>query len=173
MAEENKVEEEKKMEENKEEANAKVVKNEQKKAPVKKQKVISKKEEATVKGASYPISRKHSMYLCRFIKNKSIDKAIKDLEKVISLKVSVPYKGEIPHRKNSSPGRYPVKASGYFIKLLKSLKGNCIVNGLDVDKALIVTATASGAFRPMRSGGRAAKRTTITLIAKEKLGGKN
>jgi len=36
------------------------------------------------------------------------------------MKKAVPMKGEIPHRKGIGTGRYPVKASAFFIKLLKN-----------------------------------------------------
>jgi len=129
---------------------------------------IKKKDEAVAHGAGLPISKKHSMYICSFIKNKKIDNAIADLQKVIKLKKAVPFKGEIPHRKgNIERGRYPVKAAGYFINLLKSLKGNVITNQMEIEETKIYIASASWANRPMRRGGRLAKRTNIVLKAKE------
>lgn len=127
-----------------------------------------KKEKAFAKGVNIKASKKQCMYLCSFIKNKLIDKAIEDLELVIKFKKPVPFKGEIPHRKGRiMSGRYPVKASGLLIKLLKGLKGNAIVNGLDIDKTKITLASASLASLPARSGNRHAKRTNIILEAKE------
>ncbi|MBU0467274.1 MAG: hypothetical protein KJ718_03630 [Nanoarchaeota archaeon] len=140
-------------------------KTEDKKEPVKQE--IKKKEEAIAKGAALPISKKHSIYICRLIKNKSIDQAISELEQVIKLKKVVPFKGEIPHRKGMGPGRYPVKAAGYFINLLKGLKGNAITNGLELEKTKICLGSATWANRPMRRGGRLAKRTNVLLKAKE------
>lgn len=131
-------------------------------------KKIVKKEEAIARGISLPISKKHSMYLCAFIKGKSIDQALADLEKVGKLKLAVPYKGEIPHRKgNMERGRYPVNASKFFINLLKSLKGNAITNGLELDETRIYFGSATWAARPMRRAGRLAKRTNVTTKAKE------
>src|SRR3989344_6408057 len=49
----------------------------------KEEKQIVKKEEAIASGASLPISKKHSMYICRFIKGKSIDRSPSELEEVI------------------------------------------------------------------------------------------
>jgi ribosomal protein L22 len=164
-------------EEKKEEAKVEEPKKEEKPKEEKKKKVeeksIPKKEEAIANGSSLPISKKHSMYLCTFIKNKPIDDALKDLDKVLKYKKAVPYKGEIPHRKGmSTPGRYPIKAAGYFVNLLKGLKGNVIVNGMDLDKTKIYLASASWASRPTRRGGVSAKRTNIILKAKEFVGGK-
>lgn len=130
---------------------------------------VIKKEDAVARGSAVPISKKQAMYICKFIKNKEIDQAISDLTKVIMLKQAVPFKGEIPHRKGKGmmSGRYPVKASRYFINLLKALKGNAIVNGLELEKTRIAEASASWAARPMRTRSRSAKRTNVILKAKE------
>ena len=132
-----------------------------------------KKEEAVARGLSLHVSKKQCMYICRFIKNKSIDKAMLDLEQVIKLKRAIPFKGEIPHRKGMMSGRYPVKASKLFINLLKGLKGNISVNNLDLDKTVIYFASANWASRPLRREGRKAKRTSVTLKAREIQGGNN
>lgn len=126
-----------------------------------------KKPEAIARGINLPISKKHSMYICKFIKNKPIEKALYDLEKVIELKQAIPFKGEIPHRKGMMSGRYPIKASKFFINILKSLKGNAIINNLDLDKTRIVLASANWASRPARFDGRRAKRTHVIIKAME------
>jgi ribosomal protein L22 len=129
---------------------------------------ITKKDEAVANGVNLPVSKKHSMYICKFIKNKKIDDAIADLEKVAKLKKAVPFKGEIPHRKgNIERGRYPVNAAKYFINLLKGLKGNAITNQMEIEETKIYIASASWANRPMRRGGRLAKRTNVILKARE------
>ncbi|MCA9485227.1 MAG: hypothetical protein KC506_00075 [Nanoarchaeota archaeon] len=131
-----------------------------------KQKV--RKYEAFAKGQSLHVSKKQCMYLCNFIKNKKIDDAISDLEKVVKMKKAVPFKGEIPHRKgNIASGRYPVKAAKLFITMLKGLKGNAIVNLMELEETKIFTASASWARRPMRSGNRQGKRTNVVITAKD------
>ena len=133
------------------------------------EKKLPKKDEAVALGKSFHISKKHGMYICSFIKNKKIDDAMKDLGEVILMKRAVPFKGEIPHRKGKGmmSGRYPVKAAGLFINLLKSLKGNVLVNGMDLDKTRIKIASANWAARPMRSNRREGKRTHVVLKARE------
>lgn len=128
-----------------------------------------KKEFAMVNPQGLHMSRRHGTYICNFIKGKKIDDAIADLEKVIKLKVAIPFKGEIPHRKGKGmmSGRYPVRASGLMVTVLKSLKGNSVVNGLDLDKTVIYEASSNWASRPMKTGSRRAKRTHIILKAKE------
>ncbi len=128
-----------------------------------------KKEEATAKGLALHISKKHAVYICRFIKDKPIDKAISDLQAVLKYKKAVPFKGEVPHRKGKGmmSGRYPINASILFINLLKSLKGNVLVNNMDLEKTRIKIASPSWAARPLRRGSRQGKRTNVLLIARE------
>lgn len=136
---------------------------------------IAKKDVAVANAYGVHISKRHGMYISSFIKGKSIDKAISDLEEVIMFKKAVPFKGEIPHRKGKGmmSGRYPVAASKIFIPLLKTLKGNASVNGLDIDKTRISLASTNLASRPQRRGGEKGKRAHILLEAREiKLGGK-
>lgn len=129
---------------------------------------IVKKDEAVVRGNGVHASLKQSMAVCKFIKNKSIDEAIKDLEDVLKFKKVVPFKGEIPHRHGRiMSGRYPINVTKIFIPLLKTLKGNVIVNQMDLDKARITFASASNASRPSKRGGGRFKRANIILKAKE------
>jgi len=139
---------------------AKAVKKEDKKP-------IIKKEEAQAKGLNLHVSKRQCMYISTFIKNKSIDNAMHDLSLVIKMKKAVPFKGEIPHKKGMMGGRYPVKAAALFITLLKGLKGNALVNGLDPDKTRITLAVSNWASRPLRREGKKAKRTNVTLTARE------
>jgi len=133
------------------------------------QKLKVKKEKAIARGDSLHISKRHGMYICSFIKGKSIDSAIEDLNKVILLKKAVPFKGEIPHRKGKGmmSGRYPVNAAKIFIPMLKSLKGNVAVNGMDLSKTIITSASAHLAARPARRGGTHAKRAHVIIEARE------
>jgi ribosomal protein L22 len=146
-------------------ADAKPEPKKEKKKPV----ATVKKEKAIAKGSSLKVSKRQCMYICSFIKNKPIDKAIEDLEQVIKFKKIVPFKGEIPHRKGPGimSGRYPIKASALLIKTLKGLKGNAITNGLEPETTRITLASANWASRPVRSGNRKGKRTHVTLEARE------
>jgi ribosomal protein L22 len=128
-----------------------------------------KREEASANGYSLGMSLKQSMYISRFIKNKTIDQAIEDLLQVTKLKKIVPFKGEIPHRKGKGmmSGRYPVFASRHFISILKGLRGNAIANGMELERTKIYYSNPSWASRPMRRGGLHAKRVNILIKAKE------
>ncbi len=133
----------------------------------KKEKKI-KKDEAVINGISLPISTKDSVAICKFIKKKSIRKAIADLEEVLKFKKAIPMKGEIPHRKGKiMSGRYPIKAIGFFIKMLKNLQANSNVNGLE--EPIINEAVSNKASQPYgRFGSVRKKRTHIKIKAIEK-----
>lgn len=134
--------------------------------PEVKKPVITKKEEAVAKGVSLHMSKRHGMYVSNFIKGKKIDEAISMLEEVIKMKRAVPFKGEIPHRKGMMSGRYPINASKLFVQLLKGLRGNVLVNGMDLDKTRIYFAHSTFAQRHRKKLGNS-KRAHITLKAKE------
>lgn len=126
------------------------------------------KNEVYAVGRNYSFSQKHAAAVCKFIRGRTIPEAIALLERVQSKRVAVPMKGEIPHRKGDiERGRYPVKASYYIVKLLKSLKGNAAVKSLDEDSVVIKIAKADKGETPMRIGkrGRRGKSTHVTLIA--------
>ncbi len=145
-------------------------KKEEPKVPEKEKKKDEKpkKEEAVAKGLNLHASKKHCMYISSFIKAKPIDRAINELQEVIKMKRAIPFKGEIPHRKgNLMSGRYPIKASKQIIYVLKALRGNVLVNGLDLEKARIYFASASWASRPAKKGGMRFKRVNLILKAKE------
>ncbi|MEK6792358.1 MAG: hypothetical protein AABX96_00195 [Nanoarchaeota archaeon] len=128
-----------------------------------------KKDVAIVRAPSVHMSKRHGMYICSFIKGKSIDDAMKDLEKVILIKKAVPFKGEIPHRKGKGmmSGRYPVAASKIFISILKTLKGNVMFNDMNLEKTRIYSAYTNWASRPQRRGGQKGKRASVFIEAKE------
>jgi len=122
------------------------------------------KTEALVNGRDLRISTKHAVAICKFIRGKDIDKAIVKLNEVSLMKSAVPMKGEIPHRKGRiMSGRFPVKASGEFIKLLNSLRANAIVNEMEIEKFRIA-CMSNVASRPYKRFGRGkAKRSHVQV----------
>ncbi len=122
-----------------------------------------RKTEAVVNAKDLGISTKQAIALCNFIRKKDIDQAIFELELVKKMKKPVPMKGEIPHKKGIMSGRYPVKAAEVFIKILKSLKSNALLNELELEKVRIF-CKANVASRPYRRGGRTRfKRTHLQV----------
>ena len=113
-----------------------------------------KKTEAVVNGRDVRISNKHAIAICKFIKNKNIEEAIKKLEEVEKMKIAIPMQGEIPHRKGKiMSGRYPINAVKVFLMLLKSLKANAINNELELEKVKLASIT-NVASRPMKRFGQ-------------------
>lgn len=127
-----------------------------------------KKEIATVNATNSHVSTKYAVAICKFLKGKSIEKAIKDLEEVSNLRKAVPMKGEIAHRKGKMmSGKFPVRASKEFIILLKSLMGNA--NQHDLDEPIITLAVANkGTTTYGRMGRVQKKRSNIKIVASEK-----
>jgi len=122
-----------------------------------------KKTEAVVNGRNLSISTKHSIAICNLIRGKNIDKIIPILEQVEKMKKPIPMRGEIPHKKGMMSGRYPVKAVKEFIKLLKSLRANALVNELELERYKIF-CKANIASRPYKRFGKGRfKRTNVQI----------
>ena len=131
----------------------------------KKKEEIKKKDYAIVNGNDLPISTKESMDVCSMIRGRNIETAIKMLEEVIAFKRVVKMnKREVPHQKGKGvmAGRYPINASNEFIRLLKQLNANAIVNGLEIEKCKIF-CKANFASRPYKRGGAKFKRTHVVI----------
>lgn len=163
LAEQPKQETEKQKEKTKEEK----IKTEEKK--VEKQEKKLKKTEAVVFGKDLPISTKHAIAICNFIRGKKAEEAIMLLEEVAHFKRALPMKGEIPHRKGKiMSGRYPINATKQFIKLLKQLSANATVNDLDLENAKIECKADRASRSYRRFGSMKFKRTHVTLKLKAK-----
>jgi ribosomal protein L22 len=138
-------------------------KKEKKKIEVKK----VKKTKVFVNAKNLPISPKVASAICKFIKKKSIEQAIKDLEEVSNLKKPIPMKGEIPHRKGKiMSGRFPTKAAKEFITLLKSLKGNAMQH--EVENPMISEAISNKGASIYGGMGRKKKRANIKIVSTQK-----
>ena len=122
-----------------------------------------KKNEAVVNGRNLSMGIKHAMALCNYIRGKEIDTAIAMVDEVVHMRKAIPMRGEIPHRHGMMSGRYPVKAAGIMIVLLKSLKSNAIQHELELEKFKIF-AMPNVAPRPYKKFGAGRfKRTHITI----------
>jgi large subunit ribosomal protein L22 len=112
------------------------------------------------------MSPKHSIEIASFIRHQRVNDAIAYLNEVISLKKAIPFRRfnrNVAHKRglpgNWDAGRYPVKASKAYIKVLESVKKNAEYLGLDAENLEIIHATANRgraqkAFFP-RAMGRA------------------
>jgi len=128
-----------------------------------------KKDLAEVNARDLRISTKYAVNICRFIKFKTPERAIENLEKVLERKKPVPMRGEYPHQKGKgiAGAKYPQNATKVFINLVKSLKANSEVNGLN--NPIISLAISNQASMPRgRFGKWQRKRTHVKLVAIEK-----
>lgn len=129
---------------------------------------------AKVKGSSLPISTKHCIELCNFIRNKPINKIKKQLELVLEKKLAIPAKRfnkDRAHKKGKiAAGFYPQKATKQIILLLNSLEANAQNKGMSVKELILTKAIANKASKPLKYGrqrGLQAKRTHIDFEAQE------
>lgn len=135
----------------------------------------------SAKANELPISPKHSIEIAAFIRNMKADEAIAYLEDVVVLKKAIPFKRfnrNVAHKKSLKgwdAGRYPVKASQEFIRLIKSLKKNAEYIGLDPEKIRMIHISANRGRRTRSYFPRAMGRATpkmresinIEIIARE------
>ncbi len=97
-------------------------------------------------GREIPISPKMSREICGMIRGMKVEQAVKALEEVIDLKRAVPlkrYNKRVSHKPGVGPGRYPQKAAGEILKVIRSAMSNAEYKGLDVDGMVLTTVTAS------------------------------
>ncbi|MEK6809645.1 MAG: 50S ribosomal protein L22 [Nanoarchaeota archaeon] len=130
---------------------------------------------ASVYGKDIPISTKHAIEICNFIRGKSLQQSKKFLEQVIVMKTAVPfkiYKRNVGHKPgNMAAGRYPTKASRYILSLLSSLESNAENKGLDVSSLYLTEIIPNRASRPFHFGRKRRikmKRTHIQIFAEER-----
>lgn len=104
---------------------------------------------ARAKANELPVSPKHAIEIARFIRNQDVNRAISYLNDVVEKKKAVPFRRfnrNVAHKRGLEgwdAGRYPVKASQGYIKLLESIKKNAEYSGLDADRLVIVHAAAN------------------------------
>ncbi len=130
---------------------------------------------AKVIGNDLPISTKFSVEICNFIRHKNLKKAKDMMQRVLDMKDAVPMKRfnkDLAHKPGKmAGGRYPLKASKYFLDLLNALEKNAENKGLNVELLNINFAVANKGAKQWHSGRkrrRVAKRTNIELRVIEK-----
>jgi large subunit ribosomal protein L22 len=103
---------------------------------------------ARVYGKDLRISPKHATEISREIKGMKIGVAKAYLESVMEKKKPVAFKKynkKVGHKRGLvgwDAGRYPVKASRFFLKLLTELQANAEYKGLDAERLRIVHAAS-------------------------------
>lgn len=134
---------------------------------------LDRKAAAKAMGKSLPISPKVSIEISNFLRGKELDKAIATLKRVQAKEQPVPYRrftNAVGHRTGPlAAGRYPVKAAGYFLKLLTNAKANASAQGLS-GTLVISHIAANRASEPLRNRAKERvtfKRTHVEVIVTE------
>ena len=121
---------------------------------------------AKAKANELNMSPKQSIEIATFIRHQRVNDAIAYLNEVVKLKKAIPFRRfnrNVAHKRglpgNWDAGRYPVKASKAYIRILESAKKNAEYLGLDTENLEIIHASANRgraqkAFFP-RAMGRA------------------
>jgi large subunit ribosomal protein L22 len=119
-------------------------------------------------------SPKHSIEIANFIRHQRVNDAIAYLNQVVALKKAIPFRrfnSNVAHKRglpgNWDAGRYPVKASKAYIRILESVKKNAEYIGLDPENLEIIHVTANRgrsqkSFFP-RAMGRASPKARETV----------
>ena len=159
------------VDEKKVEAKKEDVKVDEKKVEVKKKvKDIPKKDVAIANGFSLKISPKQSKYVCRVIRGKSPEAAVKRLQEVIDEKRPVPMAGlEVGHKKGKglAGGKFPKNACKGIMEIVKQVGANAVVAG--IESPIITIAKSDRASAPYRKAGRKAKRTHMHIEVMDKI----
>ena len=129
---------------------------------------------AKAKANELNMSPKHSIEIATFIRHQRLNDAIAYLNDVISLKKAIPFRRfnrNVAHKRglpgNWDAGRYPVKASKAYIRVLESVKKNAEYIGLDAENLEIIHVSANRgraqkSFFP-RAMGRATPKVRETV----------
>ena len=129
---------------------------------------------AKAKANELNMSPKHSIEIATFIRHQRVNDAIAYLNEVVGLKKAIPFRRfnrNVAHKRglpgNWDAGRYPVKASKAYIRVLESVKKNAEYIGLDADNLEIIHVTANRgraqkSFFP-RAMGRATPKVRETV----------
>jgi large subunit ribosomal protein L22 len=104
---------------------------------------------AKASGHDLKISPKHSVEICRTIRNMYLGDAKAFLEDVIEKKTVVPFKRhnkKVGHRKDLQgwpSGRYPVKAAKEILNVLENAEANAENQELDLDNLKLIHISAN------------------------------
>ena len=125
-------------------------------------------------GIALPISFKHSVEICGFIRYKNVNDAKKMLQKVVEKKMAIPFKRydfDLGHKTKVGPARFPEKASIEFIKLIENVESNAQFKGLNTSNLIINHISAHNAGKAWHYGRfsrRRVKRANIEICLEEK-----
>lgn len=109
---------------------------------------IDPEKSAKAIGRELPISSKASVEVCRSVRGKMVEDAVKFLEDVIALKRPINYRryrGEAGHKKGKKfgPGKYPKKTAQAILDVIRHAQHNAEYKGLDSENMRIVHVSSS------------------------------
>lgn len=121
------------------------------------------------------ISHKHAREVALAIRGMYLNKAREFLENVVAKKQPVAYrryKNEVGHKSNLQgfpAGRFPVKTSREFLRLLDNLEANAEYKGMDLDRLKLIHVSAYPGvkirrFIPRAYGRNTAKNNTLVHV---------
>jgi large subunit ribosomal protein L22 len=124
-----------------------------------------------------PVSTKHTIEICTYLRYKSTKEAKSILEKVIAKKAPIPFvrfKRNVGHKAGIAAGRFPVKAAKEMLQMVKSVEANAQFKGLNVDNLKITKILANHAPIPFTGNRqhRGTKRTHVEIEVAEFVSGK-
>ncbi len=127
---------------------------------------------ARAMGKALPISMRASMEICRYLRQKPLNRAKQILNDAINMKKPIPFKRFTEgagHQSGFGPAKYPIKACAKILELLESAEANAHNKGLskDLKIAHIITQKAPKAFHYGRQIRRKMKRTHLEVVLAE------
>jgi large subunit ribosomal protein L22 len=124
-------------------------------------------------GRNLSVSSKQCIEICSHIRGRKLETAIAILERVRKKEEAVPFRrftNGVGHRPGKmAAGRYPMKAAGEFLELLRGVKANASAKGLG-GELIIAHLAANRAARPVRNRSKhrgSFKRTHVEVIVTE------
>lgn len=134
--------------------------------------LIKEEHLAKASAQSLPLSTKHCIEVCRYLKYKNTLQAKKILTEVIALKKVVPFKRfkhNIGHKPGLAAGRFPQKAARQILRLIKSAEANAQFKGLNTSCLKITKLLANRAAIPLtgRRHRTSTKRTNLEIEVRE------
>lgn len=130
------------------------------------------KNEAKAVGLALPISYKHTVEVCNFVRGKPIEQAKRLLDEVIKMKRAIPYRVfnlEMAHNRAVGSGRFPIKTCKHVRAVIESAEANAQHKGLSVANLVVTHLAPQKAGRTLRFGRqrRETKRTHLEIIVGE------
>ena len=121
-----------------------------------------------------PVSTKHCIEICSYLRKKNLLKAKELLNLAIQGKKAIPFKrftGDVGHRKGDmTSGRYIKKACSEILSLLNAVEANAQFKGINTSSLIITHLCANKASTPWKYGRqtrRKGKRTNVEIMVEE------